>query len=86
MELESKLALVTGSSRGIGAAIARTFAANGATVILHGRDEEALASVRAKIEASGGRAVFYTADLTNIDEIEVMLISKKVEPALPEMI
>ena len=86
MELESKLALVTGSSRGIGAAIARTFAANGATVILHGRDEEALASVRAKIEASGGRAVFYTADLTNIDEIEVMRATIETEFGTPDIL
>ena len=44
--LGSKVALVTGSSRGIGAAIARVFAQNGAQVAVHGRDVAALSAVR----------------------------------------
>jgi 3-oxoacyl-[acyl-carrier protein] reductase len=72
MELTNKTALVTGSSRGIGAAIARTFAANGAFVILHGRDGAALAEVRAEIEAAGGRATSYPADLTSPSAIDAM--------------
>ena len=55
MELENRVALVTGSSRGIGAAIAKALAQNGAFVILHGRDAGALAAVSAEIEAAGGR-------------------------------
>ena len=46
--LRDKVALVTGSSRGIGAAIAKLFAANGAKVAVHGRDEAALSAVRAE--------------------------------------
>lgn len=72
MELAGKIALVTGSSRGIGAAIARTFAGNGAFVILHGRDREALATVHAGIIAAGGQAAVYAADLANAAEIEAM--------------
>ena len=72
MELDNKTALVTGSSRGIGAAIARTFAANGGFVILHGRDHDALGRVRGEIEQAGGRAAFFSADLTSPSEIDTM--------------
>src|SRR5213078_2702743 len=62
--LGSKVALVTGSSRGIGAAIARVFAQNGAQVAVHGRDVAALSAVRESIERSGGRAIQVLADTT----------------------
>ena len=68
--LDGKVALVTGSSRGIGAAIATLFAAEGAKVALHGRDEKALAAVRAEIETAGGTAIAVTADVTRFAEIE----------------
>jgi 3-oxoacyl-[acyl-carrier protein] reductase len=55
--LEGRVALVTGSSRGIGAAIARLLAEEGATVAVHGRDRAAVDAVRAELEASGGRAI-----------------------------
>jgi 3-oxoacyl-[acyl-carrier protein] reductase len=62
--LEDRVALVTGSSRGIGAAIAVRFAQAGARVVLHGRDEAALASVRARITDVGGQAISVTGDVT----------------------
>jgi 3-oxoacyl-[acyl-carrier protein] reductase len=68
--LEDRVALVTGSSRGIGAAIAKLFAAHGAKVAVHGRDGAALSSVGAAIAASGGRAIAVRADVTNLAEIE----------------
>ena len=70
--LGDKVALVTGSSRGIGAAIARVFAQNGAQVAVHGRDVAALSAVRESIERSGGRAIQVLADTTKFDEIEAM--------------
>jgi len=70
--LTDKVALVTGSSRGIGAAIATMFAREGARVAVHGRDPEALADVTGTIVAAGGRAIQVTADVTRFDEIEAM--------------
>ena len=70
--LEGKVALVTGSSRGIGAAIARLFAREGARVVVHGRDRAALSSVRSQIEQDGGKAIEVTGDVTHFADIEGM--------------
>jgi 3-oxoacyl-[acyl-carrier protein] reductase len=70
--LEGKTALVTGSSRGIGAAIARLFARHGAQVAVHGRDAAALAAVRADVERTGVRSLHVIADVTRFPEIEMM--------------
>jgi 3-oxoacyl-[acyl-carrier protein] reductase len=71
-ELRDRIALVTGSSRGIGSAIARLFAAEGAAVVVHGRDDDAVAAVRAELEASGGRVFSLTADLADYEQVEGM--------------
>jgi len=68
--LKDRIALVTGSSRGIGAEIARLFAQEGAALALHGRDEDALAAVEKEIGASGGRVMSARAEVTKLDEIE----------------
>lgn len=68
--LKDKVALVTGSSRGIGAAIAKLFAQEGAKVAIHGRDEAALSRVRTEIERSGGRVIQVVADVTKFEQIE----------------
>jgi len=70
--LEGQVALVTGSSRGIGAGIARLFARHSATVAIHGRDRAALETVREDIERAGGRACAVYGDVTSFDEIEAM--------------
>jgi len=70
--LKDKVALVTGSSRGIGAAIGALFAREGAKVALHGRDAEALSAVLADIMQAGGEAIDVTADVTKFTDIEGM--------------
>jgi 3-oxoacyl-[acyl-carrier protein] reductase len=63
-DLAGRVAIVTGGSRGIGAATAAAFAANGAAVAIVGRDEAALAIVASVITERGGRAIWVRADCT----------------------
>lgn len=67
--LAGKTALVTGSSKGIGAATAQALAAVGAHVIITGRDVKALEAVEDAIHASGGTATIAPVDLTETDGI-----------------
>jgi 3-oxoacyl-[acyl-carrier protein] reductase len=80
LALEDKVVLVTGSSRGIGEAIARLFARSGAKVAVHGRDASALSTVRSEIERAGGRAVQVVGDVTKFVEVE--RVRREVEGAL----
>jgi 3-oxoacyl-[acyl-carrier protein] reductase len=67
-ELDGTIALVTGGSRGIGAAICRELAAAGATVAVnYARDAESAGAVVAAIEAGGGRAVAVQGDISSAD-------------------
>jgi NAD(P)-dependent dehydrogenase (short-subunit alcohol dehydrogenase family) len=61
--LETKRALVTGSTSGLGEAIAKFLASEGAAVIVHGRNEERAAAVASTIRAENGRVDVVTGDL-----------------------
>jgi NAD(P)-dependent dehydrogenase (short-subunit alcohol dehydrogenase family) len=67
--LQNKVALVTGSGRGIGAAIARVFAEAGAAVVVNGRTAAQVEAVAAGIRAAGGRAVGITTDLSDARQL-----------------
>src|SRR2546427_12509669 len=67
--LTDKVAVVTGAGRGIGAAIARTFAEAGADVVIASRTKEQLDEVAAEVAALGRRAVTVPFDMNETDRV-----------------
>ena len=72
LPLQGKVALVTGSGRGIGAAIARLLAAEGATVVLAARTATELDEVAAGITAAGGEALAVPGNVTDDEFIKAL--------------
>src|SRR5712691_624512 len=68
--LSGKVVLVTGSTRGIGRAIATRCAAEGAAVVVTGRTETTGHAVQEEIRAAGGEATYVRADFAQEDDIE----------------
>lgn len=69
LNFANKSLLVTGASRGIGAAIARHFAANGATVVMLARNGQALSDLASGIAREGGRAIAVEGDVSRFADV-----------------
>ncbi len=73
MKLKDRVAIVTGSTSGMGRAIAKKFAQEGAKVVVTGRNEERAKAVVDDIRAEGGEAVYVIVDTSNTDDCKVLL-------------
>ena len=71
--LEGKIAVVTGSSRGIGRAIAAALAEAGAAVTVNGRDPETTQNTATTIIAAGGQSLAVIADISNATDVERLI-------------
>ena len=69
-KLENKVSIVTGASKGIGKAIATTFAKSGAHVVCVSRTEDDLNVLQKDISSNGGSASIYSCDVSKFDQIE----------------
>jgi NAD(P)-dependent dehydrogenase (short-subunit alcohol dehydrogenase family) len=74
-QLEGKTALVTGASRGIGAAVAKRFAAEGAHVILTARTVGGLEEIDDAIQSAGGKATLVPLNVKEFDKIDALALN-----------
>jgi NAD(P)-dependent dehydrogenase (short-subunit alcohol dehydrogenase family) len=79
IDLEGRVALVTGASSGLGAQFARTLAKSGACVVLAARRVDRLKDLRAEIEAGGGDAHVVQMDVTDLESIAAAVARAETE-------
>jgi len=87
-DITGRLAFVTGSSRGLGLALATGLAQHGARVVLHGRDPEALARAREQVTAAGGGtpAATVSFDVTDADAVREGVAALVAEHGVPDIL
>lgn len=78
-DLSGKVAVVTGSSRGIGAAIAKRMAEAGAKVVVSSRKPEACAPVAEEINSSGGEAIVIPCNISSKDDLQNLVDETKAK-------
>jgi NAD(P)-dependent dehydrogenase (short-subunit alcohol dehydrogenase family) len=84
--LAGRLAVVTGASRGIGAATAQALAAAGARVVLAARDGRALESLAARIRDAGGEATPVPTDVSELADVERLFAAADSEGPLAALV
>ncbi len=82
IDFNQKNILITGGSRGLGAALGEQFAKLGANVLLAARNEERLKTTCAKIQANNGMASYFVCDVTNQESVASLLshVNQKFTP------
>lgn len=84
IDMKDRTALITGSTSGLGETVARRLGAMGATVIVHGLNEQRGAEIAAEITRAGpGKAVYYPGDLASLEQVEAL--ATRVRAAHPRL-
>ncbi len=86
MNYKNKLILITGGSSGIGKAAAMELGRKGATIILQARDINKLKSTANEIINAGGKAYYFSTDLTDIDDVEKTAYLIISEIGIPDIV
>lgn len=84
--IKGKLVLISGASEGIGAKTAEFMALKGAILILIARNKEKLINVKEIIEDKGGKAFYYSVDLSKSEQIDAVSERIKKEIGVPDII